>query len=77
MKKQMTEWFPSNIKPARIGVYEIQWWFVNCWDYGFSYWNGKQWANSAGTPESALLHKKWTDGAIQDKKWRGFTEKQA
>ena len=76
MKNKMTPWFPAHIKPVREGVYEIQWWYVDCWDYGFSYWNGEQWTNSTETPEKALLHKKRTGGAIQDKKRRGITEKQ-
>jgi hypothetical protein len=73
---KMTNWFPTHIKPVRVGVYITQFWNGVFWEYGFSYWNGKKWANSNGTPEIALLNKKWISGAVQDRKWLGFTEKQ-
>jgi len=74
--KKMTKWFLEHIKPERVGVYEVQWWCFDCWEYGFSYWDGKEWTNSCETPKSAFLHKKWVNGATQEKKWRGFTEEQ-
>ena len=76
MKKQMTPWFPAKIKPVRAGVYETKWFCVDECEHGFSYWNGSIWANSSTSPKSAYGHKNWTSGAVQSKKWRGFTEEQ-
>ena len=76
MSKKMTPWFQSKTKPIRAGVYEIQWYFVDSWERGFSYWNGTKWANAVETPNKAYLCKKWVQGACQDKKWRGFTKEQ-
>lgn len=73
---KMTPWFPSKTKPVRVGVYETQWYCVDEWDCGFSYWNGSQWANGIESPESAYFYKNWIGGAVQNKKWRGFTEEQ-
>ena len=80
MKK--TDWFPPNIKPVHIGVYETQFklpaekWAKEEENKGYSYWNGKEWSNQRLNPEKA---RRYNDsyGAIQKKKWRGFTEKQS
>ena len=77
MTKQMTPWFPSGIKPVHVGVYQTKWYCVDEWDHGFAYWNGHKWSNGAESVEGAYGHKSWINGAVQSKKWRGFTEKQS
>jgi len=71
---QKTPWFPSNIKPVRVGVYETKWYCVDSWERGFSYWNGDQWTNGVDSPDRADFYKNWVRGAYQEKKWRGFTK---
>jgi hypothetical protein len=68
MSKKMTTWFPSTIKPVHVGVYETS---LNGYE-GYSFWNGKRWCDTAQRPESATKR-----GGFQNKKWRGFKEKQA
>ena len=77
MSKKMTPWFPSRIKPVRAGVYETKWDCAGEWEHGFSYWDGFEWANGSESPEGAYQRRSWAGGAVQDKKWRGFKEKQA
>jgi len=68
MSKKMTHWFPVNIKPVHVGVYE-----TDLAGYlGYSYWNGKWWCDTAQKP--GLAGKR---PGMQKKKWRGFKEKQA
>ena len=72
---KLTSWFPANVKPVHIGVYEIAYHlFEDEWSNGFSYWNGKKWANSCCSIRSAYENRTWFEGAIQEKKWRGLAE---
>jgi hypothetical protein len=73
---KMTDWFPPHIKPVRKGVYETS-------DLHkmprtlptYSRWDGVNWSNESYCTHHAELH--YTSyGALQDKYWRGFTEKQ-
>jgi hypothetical protein len=75
MNKQMTPWFPSDIEPARAGVYEVKFLCFGRWYVAFSYWDGYRWYNDRASPEDAL-GEPWTPGANQNKEWRGFTEEQ-
>jgi hypothetical protein len=68
MSKKMTPWFPSRIKPVHVGVYETD---LDGY-FGYSFWNGKRWGDTAHKPE---LANEWR--GMQQKKWRGFEEKQA
>ena len=74
MPKQMTLWFPADVKPARAGIYEIL--TISKQDY-YAYWTGQQWGwgcthlTIAGWKDHAF-----SDGAYQEKVWRGFTEEQ-
>jgi hypothetical protein len=70
MKKQMTPWFPSNIKPVRAGVYQ-----TNYAGSTYTYFDGKRWSWSNPTLKSANKDRD-THGAYQQKEWRGFTEEQ-
>ena len=70
MTKQMTPWFPVRIKPVHVGVYE-----TDLDGYlGYSFWNGKWWRDTNHKPELAAFEKR---RGMQQKKWRGFKEKQA
>ena len=67
MSKQMTDWFPVNIKPVHVGIYETD----LDGHFGYSFWTGKLWCDTGRKPG-------WTGRKIglQNKKWRGFKEKQ-
>jgi hypothetical protein len=63
-----TPWFPYNIKPVRVGVYEV-------FSEGFyAYWNGKRWSWASGSLKLAHARKQ-TSGASQFKSWRGLVKK--
>lgn len=40
-KKKLTDWFPSEVLPARPGVYEID--REDCHGRAFSHWDGERW----------------------------------
>ncbi len=67
MKK--TEWFPYNIKPVRIGVYEV-------WNEGwYAHWNGRRWGWPFENVAMAYANPS-PKGASQFKDWRGLTKGQ-
>ena len=68
MTKKMTRWFPVEIKPVHVGVYQTN--LYGHW-VGYSFWTGKRWCDTAQKPELATKRK-----GSQSKKWRGFTRKQ-
>jgi len=70
---KLTPWFPANVKPVRVGVYRVQYYNYS----GFAYWDGKQWSNLVDSVASAYKNHDWTDGAIQQKRWRGLTQEAA
>lgn len=74
--EKMTPWFQPHIKPARKGVYQIKFTAVR-WKEGddpmYAKWNGLMWSKSSFKKHDDC-HKQFN--GIQDKYWRGFTEKQ-
>lgn len=65
-----TNWFPFNIKPIHIGVYETKGWGnVTIW----SKWDGKQWLGDRWEFDSAK--DSFTSSNYQNRKWRGCKEK--
>ena len=65
----VTEWFPGDMLPARIGVYQRR-----CGgDWTYSLWDGARWSFSAATVARA-----WQFGSVeslaQDKAWRGLAQ---
>ena len=71
----MTTWFPPHIKPVHKGVYEIKFTPRELLDAPmYATWNGLMWS-SASSKKSDDCHKRFY-GSIQEKYWRGFTEKQ-
>ena len=61
-----TEWFPSDIKPKRKGVYEVR----SCVGEGFAHWDGKAWGWTESNVKRADAEHS-TFGAEQNKEWRG------
>lgn len=67
---EMTDWFPAEVKPVHVGVYETNMGLGN----GFSHWDGKAWGAEYLRLDDALL---WSplDVGRQQKKWRGLRNK--
>lgn len=69
MTDNLTPWFPSRIKPVRVGVYETD--FVT---NTYQNWNGKYWGAIGRTPFAASLPQ-WKNHPSQINKaprWRGL-----
>lgn len=67
---KLTDWFPADVKPKRVGVYITR--FVGDSDHGYSYWNGEYWGSEWGSIQKASL---WDRYGHQDKDWKGLAEK--
>jgi hypothetical protein len=74
--QELTPWFPPEIKPAYIGVYEVKHPDNECVKV-FAHWDGLMWGFFMGTVESAL-DKRFGGhegfAPAQDKSWRGLTK---
>ncbi len=68
---KLTEWFPSDVKPARRGVYCVM---SAHDDLGYAYFNGRLWGWRVRSVREANLDRR-TDGADQEKRWRGLAKK--
>lgn len=64
-----TEWFPSDIKPKRKGVYEVR----SCVGTGYAIWNGKAWGWTEHSVKRAYEVSEGF-GAEQNKEWRGVVK---
>lgn len=67
MKK--TKWFPADVKPVHVGVYEIR---HTALPRGFAMWDGLRWSH--------LMCERYEEphfefSPFQDKEWRGLAEK--
>jgi hypothetical protein len=70
-----TEWFMPDVKPVRIGVYEVTDTPLCDWS-GFQHWNGTVWSELGHTPEVAARYEGCVS-CFQDHAWRGLTEQPA
>lgn len=67
-EKDMTPFFPADMKPERFGVYNTR-----CdWGSGYSLWNGFRWGSQYTYPENAEKYGEETAGH-QEKEWRGLS----
>jgi len=67
---KFTPWFPGNVKPVRVGVYQQHCGMGTI--VGYQYWNGKKWSSWSHSVEGAILR----SGSIacsdhQNDPWRG------
>jgi len=80
MSKRMTPWFPSKIKPARAGVYEVS--TPNSLANRYAYFDKKGWRLCASSVESAAKEEDWLGSnwgssmTLPRSMWRGFTKEQ-
>lgn len=63
---KLTEWFPGDVKPVRVGVYERNALFY----LNYSYWDGSVWGQLRGTPTDAWLDRRKAS-LWQNFEWRG------
>jgi len=64
-----TPWFPCDVTPVRVGVYQRKGASQTRW----SYWNGRRWGVLSATAESALV---WgsLESISQSLPWRGLAK---
>jgi hypothetical protein len=62
----LTEWYPGDIKPIRIGIYQRKRNGIVI----YSFWDGKEWKAGGETIRDALRMKVWI-AVYQDAEWRG------
>ena len=74
MKPKLTPWFPAHVKPARVGVYEVddQDGMIGPW---YAYWNGRRfgWRSWKG-PQEAYESRFDSIGLDERAIWRGLAE---
>jgi hypothetical protein len=67
---KLTDWFPPEVKPVRVGVYERK--FGSSENCGLCKWNGKAWFWRCKTPFDASTES--VKSGFQELPWRGLTE---
>ena len=72
MNDKLTDWFPADVKPERVGVYmtQMKFLFMPGGQVGFSYWDGKRWGYQWAVPASAIPARRG-EAPTQDKAWCG------
>ena len=63
-KQELTPWYPADIKPVRVGKYQVKCAVKYFHEYFYAYWDGKQWVD--GLNQYRLIY--------QDREWRGLTK---
>jgi hypothetical protein len=71
MRDERTAWYPSEVKPARRGVYERHFGTIGV---RFAYWNGKFWGGFANVHRHAVRNRH-TPTAHEVALWRGLARK--
>ena len=64
---KLTTWFPGDVKPVRVGVYERKYNMSRF--YCYCYWDGEYWHVWAETP--MVAEKAFLISALQNLPWRG------
>lgn len=74
MKQKLTPWFPPEIKPVHIGVYQRK--GLNGEVY-FNRWNGRFWLQGWNVKcgnSFIEANKSQSQSFLPDRKWRGLAE---
>lgn len=68
-KPKLTDWFPVDTKPMRVGVYETK--AQNHFDgTRFQFWNGQFWCAYCPTAERAAHESNSNKSSVQNPAWR-------
>lgn len=71
MSKKLTDWFPADVKPVHIGVYE-----TNAVTHGvYQKWDGEKWCTYCPSVRSANMPANSNESEYQNVKWRGLAVK--
>lgn len=72
-KQTLTQWFPADVKPVHVGVYERM---TSNWDNsnGYAFWDGEKWGGFAKDFYGALQRSSW-DNVSPNDLWRGLAVK--
>lgn len=73
-KQKLTPWFPGNVKPVRVGVYERKPTEFTGLGGKYSFWNGNKWLLSAETIQEAAEEGCWVWSFEQKTPWRGVAK---
>ncbi len=76
MKKQLrlTKWFPANVSPVRVGVYEKNFGIAS---KEYQYWDGEKWHYGTGGPEETaqyIIARYGHNPAKTPRPWRGLAQ---
>jgi hypothetical protein len=74
--KNLSDWFPREITPVHVGVYEVRVKANGKIVRWFSCWTGKHWGLSDQTPRAAWVHCDMPSDAAAHAggfEWRGLT----
>jgi len=69
---KFTAWFPGQIKPVRVGVYQQKNGFF---EIGYQRWDGLSWFYWFETPEMAARSDCLASSMFQNDPWRGLASK--
>ena len=72
---KLTPWFPGDVKPVRVGVYQRDYsgTTFSCHRSQYCYWNGKFWSIFSFGPLEALEFKR-QKSTLQNLPWRGVAK---
>ena len=70
---KLTKWYPADVKPINVGIYEIKAPFQK--KSYFSYFDGNQWGYRMNTTIEAVWFKDEKIDIDQISKWRGLAKK--
>ena len=73
MARRYSRWFPKDVKPVHVGVYQTNWRVDGCWLQTWAYWDGEHWGHDASLAVNVKPFLK--DGWLfpdQYRVWRGL-----
>jgi hypothetical protein len=70
--EKLTPWFPADVKPVRVGVYQTK---VDALpgERFYNYWDGGSWHGGESTPAVAYKHCDYQPDGVDY--WRGLSRK--
>jgi hypothetical protein len=73
-KAKLTDWFPADVKPVHVGVYEVL--YENgCFGSRYRYWNGVRFCYQCMNSQKAFQKRNNHTGLDAFVSWRGIAEK--